>query len=472
MSRSLLIGFVAGTVLCAALPLASLADAGRTAPAADAAVKSRLVVLTDITSLSAGVREPDDGQSLIRLLVYANDIDLEGLIASSGLRHGQVVRPELLHQAIEAYAEDLPNLRRHDPAYPDAETLHALVKAGQPAAGPALPVHDSVGEGKDTDGSRAIVAAVDRADPRPLWIAVWGGAADLAQALWSVRATRDAERLATFVSRLRIDAVYDQDSTGSWIREQFPTLHYIVRHHGIRGMYRGGDPRLVDTAWVEAHVKGHGALGRLYPVYSGGDVWSGKLGEVRGIKEGDTPSFLGLIPNGLNAPLRRDYGGWGGRFTDDPIRPTEAVDPLPGYERDPHPAMAAIYRWRAAWQADFAARMDWCRGVPSRANHPPQPSLGGHSHSAPVQLQRAAGEHISLSAAGSRDPDGDALSFAWWVYTDAGGPATLDSTAGLRTTLNVPADAAAGSEIHVILEVTDDGQPALTRYQRMVVAVR
>ena len=237
-------------------------------------------------------------------------------------------------------------------------------------------------------------------------------------------------------------------------------------------MYRGGDGRLVDAAWVEAHVKGHGALGRLYPVYRGGDVWSGKLGEVRGIKEGDTPSFLGLIPNGLNAPLRRQYGGWGGRFTDDPARPAEAVDAVAGHDRDPHPAMATIYRWRAAWQADFAARMDWCRPVAAHANHPPRPAFREQPHAAPVQLSARPGEHIALSAAGSRDPDGDTLSFDWCVYTDAGGNATLDPAAGPRSTLRVPADAARGTDIHVILEVTDNGQPALTRYQRLVIGVR
>src|SRR3954469_16323812 len=113
--------------------------------------RPRLVVLTDIGSLTSGVAEPDDGQSLIRLMLYANEFDIEGLIASSNLGHGQRVRPELIRRVVDAYGEARPNLLLHDPRYPPAETLRGVVKAGQPAAGPKVPVAESVGEGKDTE---------------------------------------------------------------------------------------------------------------------------------------------------------------------------------------------------------------------------------------------------------------------------------------------------------------------------------
>src|SRR5436309_1969609 len=101
--------------------------------------RTRLIVLTDISSLTAGVREPDDGQSLIRLLLYANDLEIEGLIASANMGHGQVVRPELIREALAAYARVRPNLLLHDPRYPPAEKLLERVKAGQPVAGPKVP---------------------------------------------------------------------------------------------------------------------------------------------------------------------------------------------------------------------------------------------------------------------------------------------------------------------------------------------
>ena len=144
------------------------------------AQRPRVIVLTDISSLTSGVREPDDGQSLIRLMLYTNDLDVEGLIASSNLRHGEVVRPELIHAVVDAYAQVRPSLLLHRDRYPAAEALHARGRAGQPIAGPQVPVAASIGDGKDTDASRWIVEVVDRPDPRPVWVTIWGGAADLA----------------------------------------------------------------------------------------------------------------------------------------------------------------------------------------------------------------------------------------------------------------------------------------------------
>ena len=352
---------------------------------ANAAEKPRVLVLTDISSLTAGVREPDDGQSLVRFLLFSNEFDVEGIIATSNLGHGQTVRPELIRQEIEAYALVWPNLRRHAPGYPDPARLRERVKAGQPAAGPKVPVEQSVGEGKDTEGSEWIIHAAKAPDSRPLWILIWGGSADLAQALWRMR---DNPGLR---NRLRVHAVYDQDSTGPWIRKTFPDLFYIVRRDGVRGMYRSGDTSLVSPDWVETHVRvGHGPLGALYPNYRGGDIWSGRLGPVRGVKEGDSPTFLALINNGLNDPARLELGGWGGRVVnfEDAVENDAPAD-------DPHPAMIAVYRWRPAWQSEFQARLDWCVRDPEKANHPPT-----------VRLKVSG---LQLDARTSSDRDGDKL---------------------------------------------------------------
>ncbi len=317
-------------------------------------MKHRLFVITDITSTESGVREPDDAQSMIRLLLYANDIDIEGLAATSNMGHGHVTRPELILQIIDAYEKDLPRLKVHDSAYPSGDTLRAVVSSGQPVAGPDVPLEKSIGDGMDTGASRAIIKAVDRADDRPLWIAVWGGTADLAQALWTVRKTRSTTETATFVSGIRVNAIGDQDSTALWILKEFPGLFYVRRPHGYRGMYRNGDESLVAAAWVAENVKGHGALGNLYPSYNGGDRWSGKLGKVHGIKEGDTPSYLNLISGD---PMR----GWGGTFIQTaPNRYTDedAPDRKPD---DLEPTMAGVYRHRPEFQADFARRLDWCK---------------------------------------------------------------------------------------------------------------
>lgn len=251
-----------------------------------------LLVLTDISSLTAGVREPDDGQSLIRLLVHANELSLVGLCATSNMGHGKVCRPELIHETLRAYAQVQANLRLHDKRFPAFETLSSVVRSGNPSAGPDVAVQDCVGGSYDSDASRHIIKATDEATAKkePLHIAVWGGTCDLAQALWRVAQERSPKEAASFRATLRVHAVYDQDSTGQWIKATFPDVWYLTRYHGIRGMYRGGDTALVGPEWVEKQIRPYGPLGALYPNYNGGDIWARRLGPVRGIKEGDTPS--------------------------------------------------------------------------------------------------------------------------------------------------------------------------------------
>src|SRR4051812_11675898 len=149
--------------------------------AATADERTRLIVLTDIGSLRAGVAEPDDGQSMIRLMLYTNELDVEGLIATSNLGHGQAARPDLIRRVVDAYGAARPNLLKHDGRYPPAAVLAGGIAAGQPIAGRELPVAASVGGGKDTEGSTRIIRVVDAQDPRPVWVTIWGGSADLAQ---------------------------------------------------------------------------------------------------------------------------------------------------------------------------------------------------------------------------------------------------------------------------------------------------
>jgi hypothetical protein len=136
------------------------------------ASRLRLLVLTDISSLTAGVAEPDDAQSLIRLMLYTNEFDIEGLIATSNLGHGQKTRPDLIRQVVDAYEKVRPNLLKHDPRYPPAEVLKGGIKSGQERAGPKVTVSTSVGDGKDTEASNWIIRVVDRPDPRPVWVVI------------------------------------------------------------------------------------------------------------------------------------------------------------------------------------------------------------------------------------------------------------------------------------------------------------
>ncbi|BCM93073.1 hypothetical protein IAD21_04961 [Abditibacteriota bacterium] len=313
-------------------------------------MKPRLFVLTDISSLEAGVNEPDDGQSLIRLLSYADRFEFEGLCASSNLGYGACCRPELIETALDAYTQDFPILQRHG-EFPNPRVLRHVVSAGWPFAGPDISVEACIGENCDTGASELLLLAVEKDETdKPLWICVWGGTADLAQALWKARETKSKAHLKKLVACLRVHATELQDATGAWILSEFPDLFFIERNVAFRGMYRGGDESLCNRAWVETNVEHCGALGSLYPNYDDSDLW----GHIKGVKECDSPTYLNLLSGN---PL----SGWGGTFIETaPHRFSDEVAP-DASPTDHDPRMAGIYRHRAAFQSDWKRRLDWLR---------------------------------------------------------------------------------------------------------------
>jgi len=463
-------------LLCAcALPLLALA------------AKPRVFVLTDIEN------EPDDAMSLVRYLTYANHFDTEGLVATTSIHQKMHVAPQRIRQIVTAYGKVRDNLELHEPGFPTGDQLLARVYEGLPVYG-----MEGVGAGKDSTGSEALIAALDRDDPRPLWVPVWGGPSVLAQALWKIRATRTPEELARVIAKLRVYAISDQDDSGPWLRKEFPGLFYIVSpgfsaggayHHatwsGISGDYfharcPGADFQLVTNEWLDRNIRKKGPLGAEYPHWEF-------------LMEGDTPSFLGLIANGLNEPERPDFGGWGGRYelyTPRPMkwhltpetRPiyTDADDEVLGVDGRWHDTNhATIWRWRAAYQNDFAARMDWTIKPYKEANHPPVPKLGH-----PARLTAKPGERVELSAVGTTDPDGDAVSYEWFYYNEAGTfplssarsgqPLEIKNFDQPKAWFTVPTArvmAPGTGDMHIILAVTDHGTPRLTRYQRVIVSV-
>ena len=385
--------------------------------------RPRLVVLTDIGG------DPDDQQSMVRLLTFANEFEIEGLIASASGTPGElkrdVVRPDLIRELVEAYGQVRDNLARHATGYPTAEKLLANVKAGNPRRGV-----EQLGEARDTEASDWLIRVVDRTDARPVCITIWGGSTDLAQALWRVRHDRPAAELQAFVAKLRVYAIGHQDDTGPWILEQFPDLRYILslapegrdkRESAYRGMYLGGDESLTSAAWVETHVRtGHGPLGALYP----NRTWTAPNPNST-LKEGDTPSWLYFFPVGLSDPEQPTWGCWGGRFAEATGRHcvdgTDAVTGMPTERGDASSARATVWRWRSAFQAEFAARMDWCVKPPAEANHPPVAVLDGDAGQGVLRRLAKPGETVRLEAVGSSDPDpGDTVAFRWWVYPEAG----------------------------------------------------
>jgi cellulose-binding protein len=451
---------------CLFLPL--FAVLVNVAPAA-ADDKPRLLVLTDIGA------DPDDQQSLVRLLLYANEFNIEGLISTSagttGKREQHVTRPELIRELVDAYGQVRDNLLKHAPDYPPAEQLLARIKIGSSQRGLA-----AIGEGRDTEASRWIMAAGDKTDRRPLCVAIWGGQTDLAQALWRVKHDRGGEGLTQFAARLRVYDVADQDGLATWIHEQAPRLFYIQagappgrdKREGVfRGMYLGGDESLVSRKWMETNIRGdHGPLGALYPPRT----WTAP-NPHSAIKEGDTPSWLFFLPHGLNDSDHPEWGGFGGRFERE----------ADGVYRDAHDrvgdvtdARATVWRWRAAFQADFQARLDWCVADSfEKANHAPTAVLNGDRSRDVLRISARPGERVTLSAAGSSDPDKNRLAYRWFVYPEAGthrGEVSLTSPTEQTTTFDAPSTKATET-IHFILAATDDGTPRLSSFRRAVVMV-
>ena len=185
----------------------------------------RVFVLTDIEN------EPDDAMSMVRFLVYSNHYDIEGLVATTSIHQQDETAAWRIREIVEAYGKVRDNLELHESGFPDADHLLSLIREGLPDYG-----MNAVGEGKDSDGSEFLIEVVDRDDPRPIWVTVWGGPNVLAQALWKVRNTRSAEELDAFVAKLRVYTISDQDDSGPWMRKEFPKLHYIASP----GIHAGG----------------------------------------------------------------------------------------------------------------------------------------------------------------------------------------------------------------------------------------
>lgn len=418
--------------------------------------KHRVIVLTDISSLEGGFKEPDDTQSLVRFLLYTNEFEVEGLVATY-TKHWEDIKPEYIKAVIYEYAKVRENLQLHDPEFPHEEQLLSCVKSGNPKCG-----LDQVGAGKDTEGSDWIISVLDKPDPRLVWILVWGGPTDLAQALWKISSTRSEQEAKDFISKIRVYAIGDQyDTTGQFIKENYKDLFYITSHKTHRGMYRGGNTQLTSCEWLEEHIcKNHGSLGEVYPIYNGGDPW----GKVYGVKEGDTPSFLYLVKNGLGDPMNPSWGSWGGRFKGNGCHFTDAEDKV----LEESSVIATVFRWRDAYQADFQGRMDWCLKSYKEANHPPVSVI-----SSETVLSVLPGTLVKLNASESYDPDGDNIFYSWNIYNEAGsfqGEISITNSNSSEAEFIAPSvDTTA--EIHVILTVTDNGTPPLSSYKRVIVKV-
>ena len=502
--------FCLGAALVAAATggCVSSQDPWSNAPHGEEAPKPRVVVTTD--------PELDDANSLVRYLLYSADFLTEGLVYASSQFHwkgdgrgttwavpgreytrfGLDLCPceswrwadgeRFIDDAVEAYAAVHENLRVHDPDYPSPAELRSRIRVGN--------VEFDGDISRDSPGSDLIRSLLLDDGDEPIYLLAWGGQSTIARALKSIEQefaeTPGWPALREKVSRKAIiQAFGDQDDTyaryiaPNWPGVEFREMATQTWGYGARGAVRPEDQIYLSAEWTRDNVSSRGPLGEFYRVWSDGKqmvqgdifdyfgisglgaeelrsrgyvVWMPVQAPGSWISEGDTPTFLNLLDNGLMAHVDSAYGGWGGRAGDD-------VGP-----EGPDPQYASA-RFFGAAQRDFAARMQWSV-TPSyaAANHPPEVSVRG-----PWHWRAAPGEVVRLEGIVS-DPDGDRVVVRWWQYEEAdsypGRVALSDSTSAV-VQVRIPIDARAGDTVHMVLEATDDGAPALTRYQRVILEV-
>lgn len=443
------------------------------------AQKPRLIVLTDIG------QDPDDQQSMVRLLHYANEFQIEGLIATAdnNYKHeAPVIRDDIIHKLIDDYEKCQKNLLVHSRDFPSSKELRKTVKKGNNKGGNEVPVQEFIGEGFDTEGSEWIINVVDKKSKQLVCVAVWGGACDLAQALWTIKNTRSKNEQKEFIKKLRVYFIGLQDASNLWIIDNFPDLWLILAQNpedkwlsSYRGMFWGGDMSNTTKAWIHKNVHGYTALADNYPDKAG--TGGPDKNPHNALKEGDTPSLLYFIRNGLNDIEHPEWGGWGGRFSED----------RPNFFRDANDSCydisvgkvinsprATVFRWRNDFQNDFAARVKWgATSDFSNVNHPPEIVINGSSSKEVIVLRVTPGMQVKLDATQTFDPDNDKIEFQLFEYYDAGDcPVEINFVANSKGNINlIIPSGTKGTTAHVILKVTDSGEPSLCSYKRIVLQI-
>lgn len=515
--RRLLAG-LAGLAMAAPLTMngatAATPETSTTAPVGDsrsadpAVAPPRTIVTTD--------PELDDLNSMLRMLLYANEIDLVGLVYSSSQHHysgdpatGVEAKrwPEPdsrfhIDLALDAYKQAYPNLVVHDPSYPSPEHLRSLVAWGN--------VKDVGDMAEDTAGSDLIKQVLLDDEPGQVFLQAWGGPNTIARALKSIedeyRGTPEWEAVyRKVVEKTVITSWGQQDATFTeYVKPTWPEIENrevatSIWGYGSRSVVAPDAAEYHSAAWTEENVSSVGPFGAEYRVWGDGKqmaagfddedyfgvsgltaqelqalgylVWTPPQERGSWISEGDSSNFALLVDNGLRNWEDPSWGGWGGRQVlagADPVSWTNRGAVEIGPDGEPRRDWAAA-RWFGDVQRDFAARLQWSvTPTYAGANHEPEVEVPHN-----LDLVRTAGSDLTLDATTS-DPDGDDVSLRWWQYQEAGtydGGVELAEHEGDGARLVVPEDAQPGQTLHLVATATDDGEPALTSYARVVVTV-
>ncbi len=295
--------------------------------------------------------DPDDMQSIYRLIHYSDIFDIEGLVASVSA-DGFDPNPTLLRETIQDVQVDTLRAKGYSELTPE-KTLLSRVSVGKQVKGAPKTGHDS-------EGSNQIIEQVklgrERGDSRPLWILVWGPMTDIAQAL------HDDPSIASSIRIFSIGNVNSDMDLGSrdyvfnFMQTKVPGLFWIDNSSRVgfrrtyEGVFRGGNQsgEWSSQKFIDANIRGHGSAGDKFPL---------AYGNI-GLKEGDSITLLYLI-----GPK---FGGVGN--VNDPTAPSWAGEykhykkDFPNYYIDccdsETAAKESISKWRVQFLSHWKARWD------------------------------------------------------------------------------------------------------------------
>jgi Protein of unknown function (DUF1593) len=473
--------------------------------------KPRTIVTTD--------GEIDDVDSFIRMLLYSNEFNLEGLVYSSSMWHykgdgkGTKMVSEMamtkqmygektdlrwpgvnwMQDLIGAYAKVYPNLISNAKGYPTANYLRSLIKVGN---------IEFEGEmDHNTEGSDFIKAKLLDSNPEPIYLQVWGGTNTIARALKSIeddyKNTKMWDEIYKKVCKKAIIyAILDQDATyKKYVAVNWPDVKVYYNSFQF-GCFAYPWKRLVPSEFqpylegkfmAQNIIQNHGPLLKMYYSYGDGQKQPGDDEHIHGditkiekgqwgsfkpydfISEGDSPAYLHLLNVGLGNLENPNFGGWGGRLSQSKTDPNRWEDGPESADYNPFTAKMdnsfPQTRWVDVIQNDFAARADWCILPFVKTNHEPKIVVKNG-------LKRIVmpNEKVKILV-GAIDPDKNKVNITFWQYREAG---TSKEIAEIKPIKNgsaeilIPQNLQKGETIHIIAEGRDNGVPALTRYQRII----